>query len=294
MDRETFSLLPSGVEKILAEHNPQEFIAILPVHLMGFPCDMDEINTLARKYDLFSFEDAAQAHGSTYNGKVCGSLGDLADFSFYVAHNIQAGELGAINTDNKEIKNLVKKIKAHGRACVCDVCKRMEGQCPQLKAYTGEEDFEPRFTHDIFGFNLKTSEFNTALALNKLDEMDEINNVRRDNVRYLNEGLKKHSDILQLPKHSEEISYLGYPLVLKKGGRKQVREGLEKKGIETRTLFGCIPTQQPSFSYLKEEYNGRLPNAEYVGGNGFYIGCHQFLNKEDLDHIIKSFDEVLK
>jgi CDP-6-deoxy-D-xylo-4-hexulose-3-dehydrase len=68
---------------------------------------------------------------------------------------------------------------------------------------------------------------------------------------------------------------------------------LEKNGVETRPLFSCIPTQQPSFEYLKDEYLGKLPNAEYLGKNGFYIGCHQFLNEEDLEYIIESFKKNL-
>ncbi len=294
IDRQTFSLLPSKIEKILHENDSEEFLAILPVHLMGYPCDMDKINEIARKNKLFVFEDSAQAHGSKYKGKFCGSLGDLADFSFYVAHNIQAGELGVVNTNDIKIKQMVKKIKANGRVCICDICLRPQGKCPILDSYKGKEDFEPRFTHDLIGFNFKTNEFITALALNKLKYMQKINQQRRENVRYLNQGLVKHSSILQLPKYSEEISYLGYPLVLKRGDRKKIRNALEEKGIETRILFGCIPTQQPNFHYLKEKYLGKLPNAEYVGKKGFYIGVHQFLEKKDLDYIIKSFDEILK
>jgi len=109
IDKNTFELLPSEIEKILEEQDPSEFLAILPVHLMGYPCKMDEINQIAKNNKLFSFEDAAQAHGTRYKGKMMGSYGDLADFSFYIAHNIQVGELGAVNTSNPEINRLVKK-----------------------------------------------------------------------------------------------------------------------------------------------------------------------------------------
>jgi len=293
IDSKTFSLLPEEIEKILQENDPKEFLAIFPVHLMGFPCDMDRINEIARKYNLFVFEDAAQAHGSLYKGQKCGSLGDLSDFSFYVAHNIQAGELGALNTNNPQIKILIKKLKANGRVCTCDICTRMEGTCPLLNRYNDEKDFEPRFTHDMVGFNFKTSEFTTALAMNKLKDIDKINEIRKRNVKYLNEGLKKHEEILQLPLFSEDVSYLGYPIIVKNGKRKFIREELEKRGVETRILFGCIPAQQPSFEYLKEEYSGKLPNADYVGENGFYIGVHQYLDNEDLDYIIQVFNEIL-
>ena len=289
IDKKTFSLLPQEIEKILRENNPEEFLAILPVHLMGYPCDMDEINRIARENNLFVFEDAAQAHGSKYKGKNLGTFGDLADYSFYVAHNIQAGELGAIVTDNLEIRNLVRRIKSNGRLCSCDICTRSKGTCPQ---YRDNEDIDPRFTHDIIGFNFRTNEFSTCIASIKIKELDTINQQRREIVRYLNEGLKKYSGIIELPEYSEDISYLGYPLVLKKGNRNKLRIELEKKGIETRNLFSCIPLQQESYADLKPLYEGKLPNAEYIGNNAFYIGCHQYLTREDMDYVIKCFEEI--
>jgi perosamine synthetase len=292
IDRKRFSLIPSQIEKILEENDPSEFLAILPIHLMGYPCDMDKINKIAKKYNLYVLEDAAQAHGSKYKSKSTGSFGDLSIFSFYIAHNVQAGELGIVNTDNLEIKRLVKRIKAHGRLCACDVCRRSEGKCP----YSNEqkEDFDPRFTHDIIGFNFKTMDLITGLAISRINEIEKINDQRKKNVKYLNEGLKKYDTILQLPPYSDDVSYLGYPLVVKKGNRGEIRKGLEERGIETRTLFGCTPLQQPSFSYLKKEYENKIPNAEYVGKNGFYLGCHQYMDEKDLDYIIQSFSEVLK
>jgi CDP-6-deoxy-D-xylo-4-hexulose-3-dehydrase len=67
---------------------------------------------------------------------------------------------------------------------------------------------------------------------------------------------------------------------------------LEEMGIETRPLFGCIPTQQPAYSHLKERYKNILPIAEFVGSNGFYIGCHQYLTHDDMDYVIKAFEDI--
>jgi len=294
VDKRTFGIKTSEIERILSEQDPKEFLAILPVHLIGYPCEMDEINKIAKKYDLFVAEDTAQAHGTKYKDKLLGSFGDLSFYSFYVAHNISIGEMGAVNTNNIKIRNLVRQIKSNGRLCVCDVCRRMEGKCPEILKQNEEDDFDPRFTHDVLGFNFKTNEFTSAIANQKIEGMDKINKQRRGNVKYLNDGLKQYPRQLQLPVYSEEVSYLGYPLIVKEVNKKDLLRKLESKGIETRPLFGCIPTQQPSFSYLKEEYKDKLPNAEYIGKKGFYIGCHQYLNKNDLDYIIKSFGEVIK
>jgi CDP-6-deoxy-D-xylo-4-hexulose-3-dehydrase len=296
IDRETFVITPENIMRRLEEvDDPTKYSLILPVHLMGYPCDMDEFNKIAKEYGLQIFEDSAQAHGTLYKGKKTGSLSLLAAFSFYIAHNIQVGEMGAITTNDWEIARLSGKIKAHGRMCDCPICTRAEGICPKMKG-DSEEDFDPRFTHEFIGYNFKTMEFQAALGKVQLRKADWIIKKRQENVKYLNEGLEKYSDLLQLPKYSSTVSYLAYPIMIKRPdniSRKKLCAELEKNGVETRPLFGCIPTQQPAFSFLREKYEGKLPNAEYVGRNAFYIGCHQYLEREDLEHVIKTFDKIL-
>ncbi len=292
IDPLTFGITPENIKKHLESvDDPAEYSIILPVHLMGVPCDMNGINKIAKKFGLFTFEDAAQSIGSRYEGGRTGSLSLLSDFSFYIAHNIQVGEMGAIVTDSIELWKLIKRIKANGRMCDCSICTRALGKCPKAT----EDD--PRFTHDLIGYNFKTMEFQAVLALAQLEKADWIMKRRQENVKYLNEGLDSFSNILTLPLYSEDVSYMAYTLVIKdpdKISRKTLCHRLEKRGVETRPLFGCIPTQQPAYTNLKKSYKGKLPNADYIGLNGFYIGCHQYLTPDDLDHVIKSFKKVLK
>ncbi len=294
VDPYSFSILPQKIEEHLESVNdPENYSIILPVHLMGYSCDMDEINRIARKYDLVVLEDSAQAHGSQYKSQRTGSLSLISVFSFYIAHNIQAGEMGAVMTDDEKLKNLMRRLKANGRVCDCSVCTRPNGYCPY---FPQDEDFDPRFVHDVIGYNFKVMEFEAALGVSQLRKADLIFVKRQNNVRFLNEHLDKYSDDLQLPAFSENVSYLAYPIVIKehsKFTRKYLREELEKNGIESRPLFGCVPTQQPAYNYLKEEYEGKIPNAEYAGKNAFYIGCHQYLNHDDLEYVVYIFDKIL-
>ena len=296
VDPYSFSILPQKIEEHLENANdPENYSIILPVHLMGYPCDMDEINRIAEKYDLIAFEDSAQAHGSYYKGQRTGSLSLLSIFSFYIAHNIQAGEMGAVVTDDEKLISLMRKLKANGRVCDCPVCTRPNGYCPYFLR-DEEDDFDPRFVHDVIGYNFKIMEFEAALGVSQLKKADFIFERRQYNVRFLNEHLEKYSDNLQLPAFSEDVSYLAYPIVIKehsKFSRKYIREELEKNCIESRPLFGCVPTQQPAYNYLKGEYEGKIPTAEYIGKNAFYIGCHQYLNQEDLEYVVHIFDKIL-
>ncbi|PJA38329.1 hypothetical protein CO181_00660 [candidate division WWE3 bacterium CG_4_9_14_3_um_filter_43_9] len=298
VDPQTFSITAENVKKHLKQaKNVKEYAVVLPVHLMGYAADIDAIVEVAKEYGLSVFEDSAQAHGTIYKGKKLGSWGDLADFSFYIAHNIQAGEMGALVSDNPEIARLAKKLKAQGRACDCVVCTRAQNKCPKIETYEGDDDFDPRFTHDLIGFNFKAMEFQAALGLTQLHKADWILAKRRENVKYLNSKLKKYTEVFKLPVFDEAVSYLAYPIVIKKPeliSRKRLRKMLEDWGVETRPLFGSIPTQQPAYAFLKEEYQGKLPNADHIGLNGFYIGCHQYLSQEDLEYIVKTFDEVMR
>lgn len=288
IDPRTFTLMPEQVDQALAKD--KDIALILPVHLMGFPNDMDALNDIAAKHGVQIFEDTAQAHGSLYKGKKTGTFSIMADYSFYIAHNIQAGEMGALVTNDERLWNMVRKLKTNGRMCDCRECTRSKGICPYKN-----DDFDPRFTHDIIGYNFKTMDFQPALARVQLKKADWIMKKRQENVSYLNDLLAKHSNRLQLPFYSSDVSYLAYPIVIKDKSldRKKLMMALEDKGVETRPLFGCIPLHQPAYKHLISVYKSKLPNANRVGLSGFYIGCHQYLGRPEMEYVAKTFDEVL-
>lgn len=295
VDSKTFVITPEAIEahlKKVKKENLEKYKIILPVDVMGFPVQIDKINKIAQKYNLSVFEDAAEAEGTAYKGKIAGSQALLAIYSFYIAHNIQAGEMGALVTNDEEIYRLAKKIKAQGRICDCSVCTRFKGYCPRA-----DQSNDPRFYHQHIGYNFKTMEFPAALALVQLKRVKWIIKKRQENVRCLNKKLARYKDIFQLPPISNKISYLAYPLVIKRPdaiSRDEICKKLEELGVETRPLFPCIPTQQPAYAHLRKKYQRKLPNAEYIGANGFYIGCHQYLKKSDLEYIIGAFKKVLE
>jgi CDP-6-deoxy-D-xylo-4-hexulose-3-dehydrase len=114
------------------------------------------------------------------------------------------------------------------------------------------------------------------------------------------------SDFFIFPKYNEDISYLAYPLILQKDIRYRdcdwismdfdlngFRNKLLKLGIESRPMFGSIPTIQPSYKDYAEQYKDKLPNADYLSKNAFYIGIHQYLTKDDLDRIVGAFYDTL-
>ncbi len=265
--------------------------AMMPVHLMGYPCDMDEINKIAAANNMAVVEDSAEAHGSLYKGRRTGSMGLAGSFSFYIAHNIQAGEFGAITTNDTELTNLCRRMKGNGRICYCTVKETENGTCAHQNL-----GFHPRYMHDVIGFNFKPMEYQAVIALLQLKSVDWILSKRQENVKHLNDALSSLDGTLKLPTHSTDISYLGYPLMVmdKNFSRNKVSKQLADAGIENRPIFNCIPTQQQAYAHFKKQYEGKLPNAEFVGNNGFYVGCHQYLKQEELDHIANTLKSILR
>lgn len=286
VDRETFGLEPRLVEELLRrDSNPKAYRIILPVHLLGYPAKMAEVNDIARRYGLITFEDAAQAHGSVYMGRRVGSMSALADFSFYIGHTIPAGEMGAVTTSDPAIDRLVRKIKAQGRF--------LAGEPPP----DAKEDFYAGFTHDLIGYNFKATEFGAALALTQIGQAEALIQKRRENVRYLNERLADLAHILRLPQYQAGVSYMAYPLAIRHPhlvSRKELRARLEEEGVESRPLFSCVPTQEPAYAHLKGRYEGQLPHAEFLGRHAFYVGCHQYLERDDLDYMAEVFHRILE
>jgi dTDP-4-amino-4,6-dideoxygalactose transaminase len=294
-EKDGFNITPEGAERLLENAAPGEFSLILPVHLMGYACDMEGFKRVAEKFGVLLFEDAAQAHGTKINGVNVGNFSCIADYSFYIAHNIQVGEMGAITTNDKKLATLVRQIKANGRVCDCFECTRNEGTCPHEPE--DDRDMDPRFTHNVLGYNFKTMEFTAALGVLQISRMDDIIAKRQENVKKLNGVLGRYADVLRLPVYDRNVSYLAYPVVIKgnsKVKRREFRKRLAELNIESRPLFGCIPLHQPVYAHLKEQYTGKLPNSEYAGANGFYIGCHQYIGDPEIEEIGKAFAEILK
>ena len=239
--------------------------AIMAVHLMGKPCKMDPILEIARRRNLLIIEDACEAHGARYKDQVVGSMGDMGAFSFYAAHVVVAGEGGMIVTNSDEIADVVKSVKSHGR--------------PTGSIY---------FDFQRIGFNSRMNELTAAVGLEGMERFEESFKKRKDNVYKLLELTQDLSDYCYFIKEEEyeEVSPHAFPVVLKdeKFECARLYEYLESRGIQSKTLFGSLPTQHNAFRFLNYEY-GQFPVAEYVGNNGLHFGIHQYLSDDDLIYI---------
>jgi len=286
IDPDTLNIDPKKIEEAITARTR----AIMPVHLMGKPADMDAIKAIAEENDFLIVEDAAEAYGAVYKGRNIGSLGDLAAFSLYVAHIITTGEGGIVLTDNEEYAEILRSLRGHGRACKCKVCvsNLTSGYCD--KRFSDEERGDIRFHFERLGYSSKMNELEAALGLGTLDNYHDIVEKRHKNLLLMIEGFQEFSEYIWTyhEEHHEKIGPHAFPFVVKENApfsRDEIMLDLEKKGIDGRTLFSSMPTQCGGFEFLGYQL-GDFPNAEYIGKNGVHIGVHQDVNEEDIEWCI--------
>jgi dTDP-4-amino-4,6-dideoxygalactose transaminase len=291
--RETLNIDSAKIKGSITERTR----AIMPVHLMGKPADMDAINDIAKRHNLYVIEDAAEAHGAVYKNKNVGTLGDMAAYSLYVAHIVTTVEGGIIVTDCSDFAEILRSLRAHGRACKCVQCvlNISSDYCPKRFQYGKGDDI--RFIFERIGYSVKMNELEAAVGLGNLDVYNSILNKRRENLYYLMSEFKKFRPyLLTIEKENyEEIGPHALPIIIQehaKFTRKQFVAYLEKKGIDTRSLFLSIPTQCPGFAFLGYKL-GDFPNAEFIGNNGIHVGIHQDLGKKECDYFIKTVEKFL-
>jgi dTDP-4-amino-4,6-dideoxygalactose transaminase len=294
IERTSLNIDPTQIKAAITDRTR----AIMPVHLMGKPAAMDEINTIAREHGLKVIEDAAEAHGALYKGKPAGALADLAAFSVYVAHIITTGEGGIITTDSEEYGEILRSLRSHGRACTCRQCSLnlASGFCE--KRFRGHGGEDVRFTFDRIGYSCKMNELEAAIGLGAMEIYEEILQKRHDNLMHVLNRFDRFAPFLSTIREEswERIGPHAIPIVINEEAsftRAQLTQYLEKSGIETRTLFASMPTQCVGFDYLGYEL-GQFPNAEYMGINGIHIGVHQDVGIEEMAYVLEILAEFLE
>ena len=287
----TYNIDPNLIEEKITENT----VAIMPVHTFGQPCEMDPIIKIAAKHGLKIVEDCAEAHFAVYKGKPVASFGDIAGSSTYVAHTITTGIGGVITTDDTDLAEIARSLIAHGRACTCENCIAYNSK--QVCKLRMQTEMDRRFMMIRLGYSYRIGELEGALGVAQLENKDFIINTRKANAKILTEGLKDVVQYLQLPYYPEyvEHSFMMYPLVIKDERvftRDEIVKYLEQNNIETRPMLPLL--NQPIYKEIFGDIEKDYPVARWINNNGFYVGCHHGLSKEELNMIIKTIHAFLE
>jgi perosamine synthetase len=242
---------------------------VIPVHTYGHPVDMNPLMALADKHGFSVLEDAAEAHGATYEGRKVGSLGHAAAFSFYANKIVSTGEGGMITTNNEDFAKMCRTLRDHAF-------------CP-----------ERHFWHKVRGFNYRMTNLQAAIGLAQVEQLDGLVVQRRRNAALYNKLLMEVPGIVLPPEASnvESVFWMYSILVGDEFGmtRDQLRWFLADKGIETRTFF--IPMHFQPIYYAT--YKGqRYPVAEDLCRRGLYLPSSSSLSKEEIRYVTEAVKEA--
>ena len=293
VDLETFNVKSSDIEKAVTDKTK----AIMLAHTLGNPFDLKTVKSIAEKYNLFLVEDCCDAVGSTYDGKMVGTFGDLATTSFYPAHHITMGEGGSVLTSNPLLKRIALSMRDWGRDCYCDpgcdnTCgRRFKGQYGDLP-----KGYDHKYVYSHIGYNLKVTDMQAAIGVAQLKKLPDFVQKRKENFQKLYNGLKQYEEYLILPKATpnSDPSWFGFPFNIRENGkfkRNDLAEFLEEHRILTRQLFAGNMTKQPAYQHVNYRISGSLSNTDYIMHNTIFIGVYPGIDEERMNYILSVFDK---
>lgn len=273
--------------------------AVMLAHSLGNPFNLDVVVALCKKHNLWLIEDCCDALGSTYQGKMVGTFGDIATLSFYPAHHITMGEGGAVFTNSLELKQIAESFRDWGRDCYCPPGK--DNTCGKRFCWKlGDlpEGYDHKYTYSHIGYNLKITDMQAACALAQLDKLDDFIKVRKANFAFLKERLKTCEEFLHLPEPTpnSDPSWFGFPITVKENSpvsRLDLLTYLDQQKIGTRLLFAGNLVRQPSMMGAEYRISGDLTNTDRVMNHTFWIGVQPALTQEMLEYVCSQIEAYL-
>lgn len=254
---DSYNIDPNRIEEKITPKTK----AIIPVHLYGLPCRMDEILFIAQKYNLFVIEDNAQSVGAEYKNKKTGSIGIINATSFYPTKNLGAiGDGGAITTDNDDLAKKVQLLRNYGS--------------------------EIKYHNEIQGYNSRLDELQAAVLSIKLDFLDQWNNERIQLAQYYNEKLSNVEN-LSIPTYGKDFKHVFHLYVVRVKEREKIIEHLNKHSIQTAIHYPIPPYKQEAYKYMNIQAKD-YPITEKIKTECLSLPMYPGLKKEEQNLIIEA------
>jgi perosamine synthetase len=253
IDLKTYTIDPKKIMNLINKNVK----AIVPVHLYGYPCEMDQINEIAQKKDLIVIEDACQAHGATFEGKKAGNLGDIGCFSFYPSKNMTVcGDGGMLTTNNEKIAKQAAKMRDCGR--------------------------KSQYVHDIIGYTSRLNNVNAAIGRIQLKQLDAWNECRRKIAEKYTLLLKDVGDLILPPKPTNIKTPVYHLYVIRSKQRDQLKVWLESKGISSGIHYPIPIHLQPIYQEMFKCLQGVYVQAEELSNSCLSIPIFVNIAQEDI------------
>lgn len=286
VEKETFNIDPTKIEEKITNKTK----AIIPVHIFGQCAKMDEINEIAKKHNLKIVEDAAQASGSKYKGKMAGTLGDAACFSFFPTKNLScAGDGGMIVTNDDNIATIAKALRTHGSGetgqKAYNLLNNINDEIETSKDGDDTVYNALKYYNYLIGFNSRLDAIQAAILRVKLPHLDDWNSRRREVAKIYNEKLKDSNVVV--PTVDEENETIYHQYVLQCENREDMINKLKENGIATGVYYPVPLHLQKVYKDLGYK-EGDMPVAEYLSHRTFAIPVYPELTENEINYIVEN------
>ncbi|MFQ5796791.1 MAG: DegT/DnrJ/EryC1/StrS family aminotransferase, partial [Candidatus Bipolaricaulia bacterium] len=270
IDPETFNLDPDRAEAVLDAPEGERIKAIIPVHLYGQPADMEAFLFLAKRFNLWIVEDAAQAMGAEYQGRKAGTIGHIGCFSFFPTKNLGAfGDGGLVVTDNDQLAEKVRLLKVHGAS--------------------------PKYHHHLVGTNSRLDAVQAAILQVKLKYLDKWISQRQACAATYDDGLKDLKRMLVPPYWTPDRShtYHQYTLRVSGGNRDRLRSFLSERDVGTAVYYPLPVHLQPALK-KRDSSPGSFPEAERASREVLCLPIFPELTASEQNYILSALKEWVK
>ena len=280
VDLSTFNLNLEDLQKKINSRTK----AVLAVHILGNCTNMNKLLKIVNKKKITLIEDTCESLGSVYNNKYLGTFGKYGTYSFYVSHQMTAGEGGMIVCNNIEDYKIIHALRAHGWD----------------RGLFKKNNRNFNFVNS--GFNLRPLDLTAAIGLSQFKRLNRMNKIRSDNRNRIINSLKKSllwSEQFTFldPIKKLKPSWFGLPILINKNylkNKKKFLSYLNKNGIETRPIISGNFLNQPSIKlYGLNENKKKFKNAQEIEDRGFFIGLHPHkINENTLKYLVSKLLQV--
>jgi CDP-6-deoxy-D-xylo-4-hexulose-3-dehydrase len=271
VDPLTLNLAIPSLRAALQQHDLK---AVLMVHVLGNSTDLGELLAICAEHSLLLVEDTCESLGTTYDGRMLGTLGSFGTFSFYFSHHMTTIEGGMVLAQSAEDYDLLKCLRTHGWS-------REQSNRAALEADNSHID--PRFLFVNLGYNLRPMEIQAAFGLEQLKRLDGMNQHRRSNVQRIRQQLLQHPDwrgqlLFPATRPGLDACWFGFPFLIAPNlhlDYKRFTRLLLEQGVDTRPIVSGNMALQPAVKHFNVDLSmGPFAGAQTVHERGLFIGCH--------------------
>ena len=284
INKYTLNLDENKIEEAITKNTK----AILGINILGNPIELKKIQEICKRNHLILIEDNCESLGAKYKSKYAGTFGVAGSHSFFFSHHIQTIEGGMITTDDKEIYEYIKSLRAHGWTRDLPIDSKLKN--------CSTDKFSEAFRFVLPGYNLRPNELNGVVGLCQLRKLKDFLKIRKQNARFFVE-LFKNESFCSIQNCEEESSWFGFAIILKdklKDKRSHIVHALKNNGIETRPIVTGNFLKNPVIDYYDYSISGNLINTQIVDDCGFFVGNHHKPLFEQIERLHSTLKKLNK